>query len=172
MLKKLATFCVQTQCSFGSSMKRWQSSHETEVLAIKLEIDTTPPPNAALDTTIVQHHVAVHLQHHDQASLFAGKLHAILQREYIKGRDWYDLYWYLRQPQWPLPNLAMLNQAVVQSGWDKGIITANNWQALVRERLQQLDWGRVVDDVQRFLLKQEELAEFNKETIENLLAAK
>ena len=148
------------------------SPHESEVLAIKLEIDTNPPAHAGLDTTLVQHHVAVHFQHHDQGSLLAGKLHAILQREYAKGRDWYDLWWYLGQPQWASPNLDMLNSALAQSGWDKGTVTANNWQAHVSERLDQLDWERVVDDVQRFLIKQQELAELKKETIKNLLAAK
>lgn len=67
------------------------SPHETEVLAIKLETDTNPPSHATLDTTLVQHHVAVHLQRHDQTSLLTGKLHALLQRETVKGRDWYDL---------------------------------------------------------------------------------
>lgn len=143
--------------------------HENEVLAIKLEIDTNPPTNAVLDTTLVQHHVDVYLQHHDQASLLAGKLHAILQREYFKGRDWYDLYWYLSQTQWPLPNIDMLNQALVQSGWEKGIITDSNWQAYVQERLATVNWQQVVDDVQRFVIKQQELTELKKETIENLL---
>jgi hypothetical protein len=91
------------------------------------------------------------------------------EREYIKRRDWYDLCWYLSQTQWAPPNLAMLNQAHIQSGWENGIVTEINWQAHIQKRLQQLDWGRVVDDVQRFLLKQEELSHFKKETIENLL---
>ena len=143
--------------------------HHDEILAIKLEVDTNPPANAILTTTLIQHHVDVHLQHHDQASLLAGKLHAILQRVYIKGRDWYDLYWYLRQPQWASPNIDMLNQALVQSGWEKGTVTDKNWQAHVQERLAPLPWPRVVDDVQHFILKQQELTEFRKETIENLL---
>jgi predicted nucleotidyltransferase component of viral defense system len=145
------------------------SPHESEVLAIKLEIDTNPPANAILDTTFVEHHVPVHLQHHDRGSLFAGKLHAILQREYVKGRDWYDLYWYLSQKQWPAPNFDMLNSALVQTGWNKDIITPDNWQEFVSERLAQLDWNWVVEDVKRFLIEQEELAEFKKEKIENLL---
>lgn len=145
------------------------SPHKSEVLAIKLEIDTNPPSNAGLDTTFVQHHVAVHLQHHDKGSLLAGKLHAVLQREYVKGRDWYDLYWYLSQPQWASPNVAMLNSALVQSGWEKGDITANNWRGYVLERLELLDWTQAVADVQRFLMKQEELIVFNKDTIRNLL---
>ena len=146
------------------------SPHKPEVLAIKLEIDTNPPAKAGLGTTIIQHHVAVHLQHHDKASLLAGKLHAILQREYVKGRDWYDLYWCLGQSQWASPNVAMLNQALTQSGWEKGAITDNNWRGYVLERLKPLDWAQVVVDVQRLLMTQEELTVFNKDTIKNLLA--
>jgi len=46
----------------------------------------------------------------DRAFLLAGKLHAILQRPYTKGRDVYDLLWYLSDPQWPPPNLTLLNK--------------------------------------------------------------
>jgi predicted nucleotidyltransferase component of viral defense system len=145
------------------------SPHETETLAIKLEIDMNPPAQASLATTIIERHVIVNLQHHDRASLLAGKLHAILQREYPKGRDWYDLWWYLRQSQWPPPNLAMLNQALAQSGWQKGEATADNWPAFVLERLEQLEWPRVVADMERFLIAQEELPDFQKETLIKLL---
>ena len=145
------------------------SPHKTEVLAIKLEVDTNPPSNAGLETSFIQHHVAVHLQHHDKASLLAGKLHAILQREYVKGRDWYDLYWYLSQPHWAPPNVAMLNNALTQSGWEKGEVTAKNWRGYVLNRLEQLNWTQVVADVQRFLMKQEELTVFKKKTVVRLL---
>lgn len=145
------------------------SPHRDEVLAIKLEIDTNPPKDAGLDTTMVQHHVAVHLQHHNQASLLAGKLHAILQRDYIKGRDWYDLYWYLSQLEWESPNLAMLNHALAQSGWDKGDVTVDNWKIFVLERLALLDWEHVTNDVQRFLIDQGEIANFKKSTLENIM---
>jgi predicted nucleotidyltransferase component of viral defense system len=146
------------------------SPHQSELLAIKLEIDTRPPAHATLDTTLVQHHVAVHLQHHDRSSLLAGKLHALLQREYVKGRDWYDLQWYLSQKQWASPNFDMLNSALAQSDWGKGIITADNWKSYILERLALLDWRRVVDDVQRFLIKQEDLTDFRKEAVGDLLA--
>ncbi len=145
------------------------SPHQTEVLAIKLEVDTNPAAHAELNTTFVEHHVLVHLQHHDQASLLAGKLHAILQREYVKGRDWYDLFWYLRRPHWAAPNVGMLNDALSQSGWNKGVVTEGNWKSFALERLMPLDWNRVIDDVQRFLIDQGELLEFKKATLENLL---
>lgn len=147
------------------------SPHKTEVIAIKLEIDTRPPAYAGLETTLVEHHVAVNLQHHDRASLLAGKLHAILQPEYTKGRDWYDLYWYLNQPLWPAPNLEMLNSALVQSGWEGGIVTTSNWREHVLERLALLDWQHVVEDVEKFLMNQEELTAFKVETMQSLLAA-
>ena len=64
---------------------------KSEVLAVKLEVDTNPPAGATLATTIVRRHLTLQIQHHDRASLLAGKLHAILQRPYVKGRDLYDL---------------------------------------------------------------------------------
>ena len=130
---------------------------------IKLEIDTNPPAGATLATTFIQHHTAVNLQHHDPGSLLAGKLHAILQRAYVKGRDWYDLFWYLQQPTWPQPNLSMLNNALAHSGWDKGVVTADNWRGFVLERLARLDCARVTADVQPFLINQDD---FTRDTIQ------
>jgi len=49
------------------------------------------------------------LRHHDLASLLASKLQAIFNRPYVKGRDWYDLWWYLEEAEWPPPNFAYLN---------------------------------------------------------------
>jgi hypothetical protein len=93
------------------------SPHSDQVLAVKFEVDTNPPDGAALTTIIVRRYVILQLQHHDRASLLAGKLHAILQRPYTKGRDIYDLLWYLSDPEWPPPNLVLLNNALQQTGW-------------------------------------------------------
>ena len=45
------------------------------------------------------------------------------QRLYVKGRDLYDLFWYLSQPEWPEPNLVLLNNALQQTGWDGELLT-------------------------------------------------
>jgi len=123
------------------------SPHRSEVLAVKIEVDTNPPAGAGLDTTIVRRHGILHLQHHDRASLFAGKLHAILQRPYTKGRDLYDLLWYLGDPDWPPPNLTFLNSALQQTGWAGPRLTVENWHLVLRDHLRRLNWERVVDDV-------------------------
>jgi hypothetical protein len=75
------------------------------------------------------------VDHHDRPSLLAGKLHAILQRPWTKGRDLLDLLWYLSDPEWPKPNLALLNAALLQTGWDREAITSDNWRLVVRERV-------------------------------------
>jgi predicted nucleotidyltransferase component of viral defense system len=127
------------------------SPHRRQVFSVKLEVDTHPPAGASLSTTIVRRHVTLHLQHHDRASLLAGKLHAILQRPYLKGRDIYDLLWYLSDPEWPAPNLTMLNNAMQQTGWPGSALTEHTWRSVLRERLAAADWDRVVADVQPFL---------------------
>lgn len=127
------------------------SPHRSEVLAVKVEVDTRPPHGAVLETTVIRRHEILHLQHHDRASLLAGKLHAVLQRRYTKGRDLYDLIWYLSDPSWPPPNLAMLNNALAQSGWSDGELTEESWREPVRDRLEGLDWKMAADDVRSFL---------------------
>jgi hypothetical protein len=93
------------------------SGHREESMSVKLEVDTRPPAGAALETTVVRRHELLRIQHYDRASLLAGKLHAILHRPYPKGRDFYDLVWYLSDPFWPPPNLVLLNNALAQTGW-------------------------------------------------------
>jgi hypothetical protein len=128
------------------------SPRADEIVAIKLEVDTHPPAGANLETTVVRRHALLHLQHHDPASLMAGKLHALLQRHFTKGRDWYDLAWYLDQPAWPAPNLVMLNHALAQTEWAGPGVTLENWCDLVQERLLAIDWDRAVRDVEPFIL--------------------
>jgi hypothetical protein len=127
------------------------SPQRNETLAVKIEVDTNPPQGARIATTVVRRFVMLQLQHHDKASLLSGKLHAILQRAYTKGRDVYDLLWYLSDPAWPEPNLVLLNNALVQTDWEGEILTPANWNGYVIKRLQRLNWNNVVDDVRPFI---------------------
>src|SRR4030042_531950 len=54
------------------------SAHRDHLFSVKIEVDTNPPAGAVLATGTVRRYVTLHLQHHDRASLLAGKLHAIL----------------------------------------------------------------------------------------------
>lgn len=141
-----------------------------ETLAIRIEVAPNPPGGAETDVRLVRRHVTLRLCHHDQASLLAGKLHAVLQRGYAKGRDLYDLIWYLSDPQWPPPNLVMLNAALGQSGWHGPAMTPALWRAEVRNRVQGIDWRGVVADVRPFLENPDDVALLDKESLLRLLA--
>ena len=145
------------------------SPHGDEVLAVKIEVDTRPPRGARLATRIVRRHLILQLQHHDRASLLAGKLHAILQRPYTKGRDVYDLFWYLSDPEWPAPNLTLLNNALAQTGWEAGPLTSANWRSVLQQQLQALDWRQVVTDVRPFLGSDADPAFLGQENLNRLL---
>jgi hypothetical protein len=122
-----------------------------EVLAVKIEVDTHPPKGAGLATTVVHRYVVLQLHHHDKASLLSGKLHSILQRSYAKGRDIYDLLWYLSDPTWPEPNLILLNNALSQTNWEGATLTKDSWKDQVWQRLQALNWTGIVNDVRPFV---------------------
>lgn len=142
------------------------SAQRDESFAVKIEVDTDPPEGAVLDTTVVRRHLALQLQHHDRASLFAGKLHAFLQRVFTKGRDLFDLLWYLSDPQWPEPNLRLLNNALRQTGWERDELTKSSWRETVRQQVENVDWKLVRDDVLPFL---ENPTEIDLLTKDNLL---
>lgn len=147
------------------------SAQRDETLLIKIEVDTRPPAGAGLSVTVVRHHVLLRLQHHDRASLLSGKIHAVLQRPYAKGRDLYDLMWYLAAPDWPPPNLVMLNNALAQTGWAGEQLTADNWRDTVQRRLYQLDWSGIVADVRPFLIESHQAEWLTPEQFAHLLGS-
>jgi hypothetical protein len=59
--------------------------------------------------------------------------------------------WYLSDPDWPAPNLPLLNNALRQTGWEAEPLTGDNWRQAVRRRPKAVAWEQVVDDVRPFL---------------------
>jgi hypothetical protein len=127
------------------------SSHREEVIVVKVEVDTRPPGGAGLAQTLVRRHETLQLQHHDRATLLAGKIHAVLQRAYTKGRDLYDLFWYLSDPGWPAPNLILLNNALNLTGWEGETLTEQIWKATLLAQLEKVAWEQVAADVRPFM---------------------
>ena len=146
------------------------SGQPEEALAIRLEVDSQPPEGSVLTTSVVRRHVTLRLQHHDRASLLAGKLHAILQRPFEKGRDVYDLLWYLSDPAWPEPNLILLNNALVQTGWSGATITDSNWRSTLEERLQGTKFEALRQDVLPFLEDPKEIDLLTWEDLSRVLS--
>jgi predicted nucleotidyltransferase component of viral defense system len=145
------------------------SAHPSETLSIKVEVDSNPPAGAKTVSTIVRRHVILNLRHHDKASLLAGKLHAFLARRYVKGRDIYDLIWYLSDRTWPAPNLELLNNALMQTDWSGPRVTTENWRRLIAQRVDALDWKQMVADVEPFLERPADRVLLTRENLASLL---
>ncbi len=133
------------------------SPHPSRVISIKIEVDTNPPAGAITETTLVRRHVTLNLHHYDKTSLLAGKLHAFLSRSWVKGRDLYDLIWYLADRSWPNPNLRLLNAALAQTGWDGPKIASENWRSVFMDKLVSVDWEKARADVFPFLERAEDV---------------
>ncbi len=139
------------------------SPHKDEKISIKIEIDINPPIGGKEEVTLCNDTFMFYLVRYDLPSLFAGKFHALLCRNYTKGRDWYDLLWYLTKFKNLEPNFTMLNNALHQTQTDPTEITPNNWKSRLKTTVDALDINFVCDDVSRFLEDPEERHLLTKE---------
>jgi hypothetical protein len=125
-----------------------------EKIRIKLEIDTNPPPGFTVETKLVLNPIPFYVLTYAPEDLFAGKMHAILCRswkERVKGRDWYDLIWFVQRG---IPvHLSHLTQRMQQSQHvPKGEeLSPEKLLALFREKIAAIDWERARADVRPFL---------------------
>jgi predicted nucleotidyltransferase component of viral defense system len=138
-------------------------------LSIKIEIDTKPPDGAVLNTELVNKYFPVTFLTYDISSLFAGKLHALLSRKYLKGRDFFDVAWYLSKWRDLTPNFALLQNALDQTGWKKKSIGRGNWRRIIAEYVEGTDWKKIEADVRNFLERPSDLEAFSKEALLHLL---
>lgn len=134
------------------------SPHPGQKISIKVEVDTNPPAGVSTQTSLLRRHVLLNLLHYDRPSLLAGKLHALIHRPYLKGRDLYDLVWYLSDPSWPEPNLPLLRASLAQTGMELSDAEVADWRGLLESRLTGIDWGRAAADAQPFLERSEEIS--------------
>jgi predicted nucleotidyltransferase component of viral defense system len=148
------------------------SQSESEVFSVKVEIDSNPPAGGIAETSVIRRYVLLHVLHYDKSSLLSGKLHAILARSYVKGRDLYDLFWYLSDPSWPEPNFRFLNKALIQTVWEGPEITESNWTVIVIKRLKNINWKKAIEDTQPFIEKDSDLRLLTKENIIKILKKK
>ncbi len=126
--------------------------HKAKKIRIKLEIDTNPPAGSHYETGFLDFPTTTALTVQTLESSFALKLHALLCRSYVKGRDWFDFVWYVFRKT--SPNLPLLQNALRQQGpWAGSQIEASpDWlMARLDEKIHRIDWNAAQRDIQRFL---------------------
>lgn len=146
------------------------SGRKNENFSIHAEIDLNPPLGWKEDRSVINIYLPVLVRHYDLPSAFAGKLAAILLRPHTKGRDIFDLFWL--KSRWPdlMPNLTLLNNALKQQRSGLELLEEGNWLAVVRSKIESLDWRSVEEDVLPFLESEDDLITFSRDAILTLLA--
>jgi predicted nucleotidyltransferase component of viral defense system len=121
-------------------------------IRIKLEVDTNPPSGSGHELKYLDFPFVSSVAVQDRPSLFAGKIHALLCREYIKGRDWYDFIWYTGNRTGI--NYDFLTSAINQLGpWQgQSIAVDKAWLLNELERkITSMNWKQAAEDVRRFV---------------------
>lgn len=75
----------------------------------------------------------------------------------------------LSDPNWPAPNLTYLRNALQQTGWDGPVLDEENWRNILWQRLEGIDWKKVITDVRPFLENVDTLELLTQENFFRLL---
>ena len=126
-------------------------SFSTEkTVKIKIEVDTNPPMNFTTEQRLLLQPFSFMTRCFTLPDMFAGKMHALLFRNWktrVKGRDWYDLEWYVRSGV--QLNFRHLEERIKQLN---GLsVSQEDFYTLLKERLSITDIEKVKRDVEPFL---------------------
>lgn len=126
-------------------------SFQTErSIKVKIEVDTVPPLKFATEQKILLQPKTFLTRCMVLPDLYAGKMHALVFRAWksrIKGRDWYDFEWYVRNGI-PL-DWNHLHERILQFNGQE--MTFEEFKTALRDRLGNADITRVKEDVLPFL---------------------
>jgi predicted nucleotidyltransferase component of viral defense system len=132
-------------------------SFQTEKsLKIKIEVDTVPPLGFKTEQKLLLQPYSFMTRCVTLPDLFAGKMHALVYRAWgqrVKGRDWYDFEWYVRNGV-PLDFEYFRQRAIDFNGED---LTYEKFLELLTERLATTDINMVKRDVLPFVKNPSEL---------------
>ncbi|MDB5008510.1 MAG: hypothetical protein JWP45_2903 [Mucilaginibacter sp.] len=122
-------------------------------IKIKIEIDTEPPLGFETEEKLLLKPFSFYVKCFTISDLFAGKMHALLFRKWknnVKGRDWYDMEWYIKKEV--ALNLKHFVLRAVDSGdWPKETITKEEFMELLHAKIDGVYIDRVKDDIVRFI---------------------
>ena len=147
-------------------------------IKIKFEIDTDNPSGGTTEYRYKMLPAPYEIRIFDEATLFAGKIHAIICRNYknhVKGRDYYDYLFYIGKGS--KFNLTYLEYKLKNTG---GIINADETltlekvKELLRARFESVNYDYAKEDVSNFISDKESLKLWKKElfisTVDSLKA--
>lgn len=173
---------TQVESAFLKSETIWQelvledlvkqhgiSSNKT--IKIKIEIDRLPPLGFTTEEKLLIRPYSFYVKCFTMPSLFAGKLHALLFRKWksrVKGRDWYDMEWYIRKGV-PLNMHHFLQRAQETNDWTENQISQEQILQLLISKIESVAFDSVKEDVVRFIADDQKLAIWSPNYFKDLI---
>lgn len=138
-----------------------QGINKNEKIKVKFEVDITPPALATYETKFQLLPIPYSIKLYDEASLFAGKIHAVISR--VKGRDLYDYIFYLSHNI--KFNLPHLREKLIESNYikDSDSCTLIDVKTMLINRFNEIDYKEAKQDVFPFIKDKNALDIWSKE---------
>jgi hypothetical protein len=118
-----------------------------------MEVDREPPLGFDTEEKLLLKPFSFYVKCLTLSDLFAGKMHALLFRKWkqrVKGRDWYDLEWYIKKGV-PLHLQHFLLRAQDSGDWIPKSISEDQVIQLLEEKIDAVSFDRIREDVVRFI---------------------
>ncbi|HEX2606090.1 MAG TPA: nucleotidyl transferase AbiEii/AbiGii toxin family protein [Flavisolibacter sp.] len=122
-------------------------------IRIKIEVDREPPLGFRTEENLLLRPFSFYVKCFALPDLFAGKMHALLFRKWknrVKGRDWYDLEWYIKKGI--ALHLGHFRLRAMDSGdWQQPTLTEQDLHQLLLQRIETVSFDSIKEDIVRFI---------------------
>lgn len=154
-----------------------ESVPRNKAIKIKFEIDTAPPDGASYEKKYQLLPAPYEINMYDEASLFAGKIHAVICRNWenrVKGRDLYDYIFYMSKES-PV-NLTHLRARLIDSRFitQDDSCNLNDVKIMLKNKFDTIDYNQAREDVIPFIKDPSKMdlwsSDFFKQITDNLTA--
>ncbi|SDQ22167.1 MULTISPECIES: nucleotidyl transferase AbiEii/AbiGii toxin family protein [Flagellimonas] len=142
-----------------------------KTLKIKIEVDRMPPLNFNTEEKLLLRPFSFYVKCFTPPSLFAGKVHALLFRKWkdrVKGRDWYDLEWYIKKGI-ELDTNHFLARAKDTGDWKEDSISPEDVMELLHKKIESVSFKSIKEDVVRFIKNDDVLSIWSPEYFNDLI---
>jgi predicted nucleotidyltransferase component of viral defense system len=140
-------------------------------IKIKIEVDKEPPPGFQTEELLLLKPFSFYVKCFTLPDLLAGKMHALLFRKWkqrVKGRDWYDMEWYIRKGVGL--NLDHFHQrAINNNDLENKKLTEKQFRKLLDERIDAVSINAIKEDIIRFIPHPEQLDIWSREYFHDLV---
>jgi hypothetical protein len=153
------------------SIMKQEKLNSRKGIKIKIEIDTKPPLGFSTEEKLLIRPFSFYTKCFTLSDLFAGKMHALLFRKWgnrVKGRDWFDVEWYIRKNV-PLHLNHFRIRAMDSGDWSNEPLNQENLIELLTEKIDQVSFDLVRKDVTPFIKDDSSLKIWSSQYFKDLI---